>query len=104
MLDNNKKSISNRKLSDGYYILDTGNRRDESVALIEKKRRDNKKGYGIVFNYEIKDNKISWDYGYYYDNYDKETVKQDFKKVLKGYTLNDIYNEKQKNKNKEMER
>lgn len=100
MLDN-KKSISNRKFSNGNYVIDDGYRRDQPVALVERNWINNKKEYVIAFNYEIKDNKISWGYGYYYD--DKEQAKKHFKKVLKGHNLIDIYDKEQKKKN-EMER
>ena len=59
-----------------------------------------KKLYIIAFSYKIKDDNISWGYGYYY--YNKEKAEEHFKKVLKGKNLIDIYEQEQECK--EMER
>lgn len=53
--------------------------------------------YVIGFGYEIKDNKIDWQYGYYYLT-DFEKAKTDFKRVLAGENLADTFSEKEEDK------
>lgn len=70
-------------------VLDVGYRRNEPIALVERKSDDNKE-YVIAFYYKITDNKIDWAYGYYYDN-DLTKAKEDFKEVISGGNLADTF-------------
>lgn len=76
-------------------ILQKGFRKDQPVALIELNRKDNKE-YVIAFYYDVKDKKIDWGYGYYYNNYEK--AKKDFDKVLNKGDLSNTFENKIKNK------
>ncbi len=71
-------------------IIDKGTRREQPVALIEKSLSEIEKEYIIAFNYRIKDNKIDWAYGYYYDN-NISKAKDDFKKVINGENLSKTF-------------
>lgn len=77
-------------------VLDVGYRRNEPVALVERKSDDNKE-YVIAFYYKITDNKIDWAYGYYYDN-DLTKAKEDFKEVISGGNLADTFIQNKKDK------
>lgn len=77
-------------------VLDVGYRRNEPVALVERKNDDNKE-YVIAFYYKITDNKIDWAYGYYYDN-DLTKAKEDFKEVISGGNLADTFIQNKKDK------
>jgi len=57
------------------------------------------KEYIIAFDYNIKDNKMDWSYGYYYGN-NIHKAKQDFNHVLNGGNLFNTF----KNTKKELER
>ena len=84
-----------RKLNNGIYVVDVGNRNNEPIALVERTLQDGTKEYIIAFNYEIKDNFMDWGYGYYYsDNILK--AKNDFIRVLKGENLADTFEYKKK--------
>lgn len=98
MLEDNK----HRKLNNNIFVNDLGYRKDEPIALLEKIKPDGRKEMIIAFNYEIKDNNISWGYGYYYYG-DFEKAKADFNKVLNGGNLANTFN-KEKNKNSGLER
>lgn len=91
-----KKQNKTRQLDDNMYVIDVGYRNKEPIALVERTTKYGKE-YIIGFNYEIKDNKIQWGYGYYYDA-DITKAKNDFKKVLAGGNLADTFKE---NKEKE---
>lgn len=82
-----------RELDNGLYVLDFGYRKEQPVALVERTLKDNSKEYIIAFNYEIKDNKIDWGYGYYYSE-NIEKAKTDFKRVLNGENLADTFSNK----------
>ena len=85
-----------RQLDNGIYVIDVGYRNNsEPIALVEKTRKDNSKEYIIAFYYSIKDNKIDWGYGYYYDN-DIQKAKEDFNKVLRGGNLANTFEKKEK--------
>lgn len=71
-------------------IIDKGTRREQPVALIEKSLSEIEKEYIIAFNYRIKDNKIDWAYGYYYDD-NMPKAKDDFKKVINGENLSKTF-------------
>lgn len=72
-------------------ILKKGYRNYQPVALLER-NLINKKEYIIAFNYEIKDSKLEWGYGYYYEN-DMEKALQDFEKVIIGGNLENTFKE-----------
>lgn len=86
---------------DDKLIIETGERRDTPVALVKRENKQVKE-YIIAFNYEIKDNKVQWGYGYYYDT-NIEKAKADFEKVKAGGNLEHTFTEKE-NKNRERER
>lgn len=95
-----------RKLENGMYVIDLGYRKEQPIALV-KRISGKYTEYIIGFNYEIKDNKMEWGYGYYYgDNLEK--AKEDFKKVLAGNYLDDTFTKseekKDKHKNKKKDR
>ena len=58
------ESKKTRELDNG-IVLDVGYRRDEPIALVERKNGDSKE-YVVAFIYKITDNKIDWAYGNYY--------------------------------------
>ncbi len=69
-------------------IIDTGFRKDESIALVEKDVPSmNRKEYIVAFNYTIDEekNNLSWGYGRYY--YDKKSGQEAYKKVINGGNL-----------------
>lgn len=80
--DNYISTLENAKFDNGYVILETGTRKNQPVALIQRSEND----YIIAFNYKIKDNNIEWSYGYYYEQY-KDLAKKDFDKVVSGGNL-----------------
>lgn len=84
---------------DDKLILDIGKRGDTPVALVKKKNR-HKKEYIVAFDYEIKDNKTIWGYGYYYDQ-DIKKAKADFEKVKAGGNLADTFEVKNDEKSKD---
>lgn len=77
------------------HILEIGQRNNEKVALVERKFEDGTKEYIIAFHYKVDDEKLEWDYGYYYaDNITK--AKKDFEKVKAGGNLADTFDKKKK--------
>lgn len=85
----------NRKMEDGIFVIDVGYRNEVPVALIEKHGNDFVE-YIIAFNYRVNNNKMTWNYGYYYDrNIDK--AMNDFKEVLDGGNLAETFSRKDKN-------
>ena len=72
-------------------LLKKGYRNSQPIALLEKKLMS-KTEYIIAFNYEIKDSKLEWGYGYYYEN-DVEKARQDFEKVITGGNLENTFKE-----------
>lgn len=93
-------SQKTRTLDDGITVLDVGYRNSIPVALVVKKYEKYDDEYIIGFNYEIKDNKINWGYGYYYGtNIEKE--KNDFQEVLAGKNIADTFNQENVIDNKE---
>lgn len=81
-----------RHLEDGIYVMDLGYRKEQPVALVRRGNDENKQ-YIIAFNYRIKDNKMDWAYGYYYDD-NINKAKEDFKKVLNGGNLSKTFERK----------
>lgn len=85
----------NKRLENGMKILETGNRENQPVALVERTFNDGKKEYIIGFSYEIKDKSIEWGYGYYYSDNIKK-AKEDFNRVLKGENLDNTFQNNEK--------
>ena len=67
-------------------IIDRGYRRGEPIALVESFSEKWGKEYIIAFGYSTKNDDLSWNYGYYYDN-DLKTATKDFQKVINGGNL-----------------
>ena len=86
------ESKKTRELDNGITVIDVGYRNSTPVALVLKKYEKYDDEYIIGFNYEIKDNKIDWGYGYYYGT-DLEKAKTDFADVLAGKSLTDTFND-----------
>lgn len=83
-----------RNLDNGIYVIDLGYRNETPVALVKRTAGEYSE-YIIGFNYEIKDNKMDWGYGYYYGK-DITKARHDFNKVLKGGNLADTFDENKK--------
>lgn len=90
-------SQKTRTLDDGITVLDVGYRNSIPVALVVKKYEKYDDEYIIGFNYEIKDNKINWGYGYYYGT-NIEKAKNDFQEVLAGKNIAYTFNQENKTK------
>ena len=92
-MENNKT----RMLENGMSIIDLGYRKETPIALVKRDIDDKGKKeyeYIIAFNYEIINNKIEWDYGYYYGT-DILKAKKDFKTVVNcGNLVNTFDNNK----------
>lgn len=84
--------MSETRQLENAYVIDVGYRKEQPIALVKMNNE-----YVIGFGYEIKDNKIDWQYGYYYLT-DFEKAKTDFKRVLAGENLADTFSEKEENK------
>ena len=74
-------------------VLLTGMRKDQPIVLVERVV-DEKPEYIIGINYEIKDNNLSWGYGYYYDDDIKKAL-NDYQKVIEGGNLADTFIKKE---------
>lgn len=85
--------VENVYFQDNRKLLETGNRGEQPVALLEWKKA-NRKEYVVAIDYSINDGKISWSRGYYYMTPDE--AKKDFNRVKNGEYLTP--------KNKEHER
>ena len=83
-----------RSLDNGIYVIDLGYRREQPIALIEKSYQDFKE-YILAINYKIKDNKMEWGYGYYYDN-NLNKAREDFQKVISGGNLINTFDKKER--------
>ena len=88
-------SKKTRELDNG-TILDVGYRRNEPIALVERKVGDTKE-YVVAFIYKVNDNKIDWAYGNYYGK-DLNKAKEDFDKVISGGNLADTFVKNRKDK------
>lgn len=92
-LEDNKEIIQSEQLVyfklDDKLILETGERGNTPIALVKRENQQVKE-YIVAFNYEIKNNKVQWGYGYYYDK-DIEKAKADFEKVKAGGNLADTF-------------
>ena len=73
-------------------VLLTGDRNGQPIVLVERVV-DEKPEYIIGINYEIKDNNLSWGYGYYYDDDIKKAL-NDYQKVIEGGNLAGATNKK----------
>lgn len=99
-LENNKDRIEveykesigyeDKIYNDNMTILNKGLRKDQPIALVERTLNKQEKDYIIAFNYNIKDDKLSWRYGYYYDN-NKTKAENDFEKVISGGNLSKTF-------------
>lgn len=98
-LEDNKEIIQSEYLYyfklDNMHILETGQRNEEKVALVEHRFEDGTKEYIIAFHYEIDERKLEWGYGYYYAN-DISKAKEDFEKVKAGGNLADTFENNKK--------
>ena len=92
-LEDNKEIIQSEYLYyfnfDNKHILETGNRGETRVALVER-ITDYGTDYMIAFNYAIDNKKLEGSYIYYYDN-DLKKAKEDFEKVKAGGNLADTF-------------
>ena len=84
--------MSETRQLENAYVIDVGYRKEQPIALVKMNNE-----YVIGFGYEIKDNKIDWQYGYYYLT-DFKKAKTDFKRVLAGENLDDTFSEKEEDK------
>ena len=84
--------MSETRQLENAYVIDVGYRKEQPIAFVKMNNE-----YVIGFGYEIKDNKIDWQYGYYYLT-DFEKAKTDFKRVLAGENLADTFSEKEEDK------
>lgn len=84
--------MSETRQLENAYVIDVGYRKEQPIAFVKMNNE-----YVIGFGYEIKDNKIDWQYGYYYLT-DFEKAKTDFKRVLAGENLADTFCEKEEDK------
>lgn len=73
-------------------ILEKGNRNGQPIALV-KRAVGEEIEYIIAFNYEIKNNSLTWGYGYYYSNNIKK-AHQDYEKVIGGGNLANTFRNK----------
>lgn len=100
-INNNKDIIKSEHLCfsglDDKAIIEFGKRGKTPVALVEHYFKDGTKEYIVAFNYEIKNNKTEWGYGYYYSD-DIKKAKEDFERVKAGKSLADTFEEKNGNK------
>lgn len=80
-------------------LLAQGERNGQPIALVERVAGEQVE-YVVAFNYEIKDNDLTWGYGYYYDDNIKKAF-QDYGKVIEGGNLADTF-EVKKDSNKEL--
>ncbi len=78
-----------RQLDNGMYVIDVGYRREQPIALVQRGEGEYME-YVVAFNYRIKDNKIDWAYGYYYDK-DLTKAREDFNKVIAGGNLSKTF-------------
>lgn len=88
----NQENIT-RKLDNGIIVIDLGYRREQPIALVQRGDGEYME-YVVAFNYRIKDNKMDWAYGYYYDK-DLNKATEDFKKVIAGGNLSKTFERKE---------
>ena len=74
-------------------VLLTGDRNGQPIVLVERVV-DEKPEYIIGINYEIKDNNLTWGYGYYYSDDIKKAL-NDYRKVIEGGNLADTFEKKE---------
>lgn len=76
--------VKNIYFQDNKKLIETGNRNDQPVALVEW-LKGNRKEYVIAINYTIDEDKIFWGAGHYYT--DLLNAKKDFERVKNGESL-----------------
>jgi len=81
-------------------LIFKGDRNGQPIALVERVVEEQPE-YIIAFNYEIKDNQLSWGYGYYYDNDIKKALK-DYHTAISGGNLVNTFETKNENKIEEL--
>lgn len=91
-IETEKSSCKTRELDNRIIVIDVGYRKEQPIALVQK-GKDKYMEYVVVFNYRIRDNKIDWAYGYYYDK-DLKKAKEDFNKVLNNGHLANTFERK----------
>jgi hypothetical protein len=103
-IDNNKNIVNEylgidesknftRQLDNDIFVIDVGYRREQPIALVQR-GKGNDKEYIVAFNYRIKDEKMDWAYGYYYDK-NLNKAKEDFNKVINGGNLYKTFERKE---------
>lgn len=103
-IDNNKSLVNEylgiedtksftRQLDNDINVIDIGYRKEQPIALVQRGKDDNME-YVVAFNYRIKDNKMDWAYGYYYDK-DLSKAREDFNKVINGGNLSKTFERKE---------
>jgi hypothetical protein len=103
-IDNNKNIVNEylgidesknftRQLDNDIFVIDVGFRREQPIALVQR-GKGNDKEYVVAFNYRIKDEKMDWAYGYYYDK-NLNKAKEDFNKVINGGNLYKTFERKE---------
>jgi hypothetical protein len=92
-LGNDESKNFTRQLDNDIFVIDVGYRREQPIALVQR-GKGNDKEYVVAFNYRIKDEKMDWAYGYYYDK-DLNKAKEDFNKVINGGNLYKTFERKE---------
>ncbi len=84
---------------DNISLIAVGSRKDTPVALLLKESTKSilESQYIIAFNYSVKDEKMQWGYGYYYDK-DFKKAMSDFENVIKGKNLANTFSKNSKEK------
>lgn len=80
-------------------ILKVGDRNGVPIALI-KMNKTGLNEFLIAFGYKISDNKLEWDYSYYFDQ-DYNKACRDFNKVINGGNIADTFSDKKHDNNLE---
>lgn len=92
-IETEKSNKKTRQLDNGIVVVDVGFRKEQPIALVQR-GKDKDMEYVVAFNYRIKDNKMDWAYGYYYDK-DLTKAKEDFNKVLNNGNLANTFEKKE---------
>jgi hypothetical protein len=92
-LGNDESKNFTRQLDNDIFVIDVGYRREQPIALVQR-GKGNDKEYVVAFNYRIKDEKMDWAYGYYYDK-NLNKAKEDFNKVINGGNLYKTFERKE---------
>lgn len=92
-IETEKLNNKTRQLDNEIVVIDVGYRKEQPIALVQR-GKDKDMEYVVAFNYRIKDNKMDWAYGYYYDK-DLIKAKEDFNKVLNNGNLANTFERKE---------